>query len=80
MQAIHDHARGSLVDCVIVNTAAVGDDLQTRYAAQKARPVDVDADRLIDMGMRLVEGELLAKPTASATIRNAPLRWPSGWR
>ena len=71
VQAIHDHARGSLVDCVIVNTAAVGDDLQTRYAAQKARPVDVDADRLIDMGMRLVEGELLAE---TDRVRHHPER------
>ncbi|MBL8214362.1 MAG: YvcK family protein [Bryobacterales bacterium] len=71
VKAIHEHAGCELVDCVIVNTAAVGSDLRTRYAAQKARPVEVDAECLIDMGLRLVEGELLAE---TDKVRHHPER------
>jgi 2-phospho-L-lactate transferase/gluconeogenesis factor (CofD/UPF0052 family) len=69
--AIHSHARCHLVDCIIVNTKTIGTDLRTRYAAEKVRPVEVDADRLIDMGLRLVEGELLAD---AEKVRHDPER------
>ncbi|MBI4906447.1 MAG: YvcK family protein [Acidobacteria bacterium] len=60
VEAIHRHAGGALLDCVIVNTRPLSAPLRKRYAAQRALPVDVDLERLETMGLRIVEAELLA--------------------
>jgi len=59
--AIHKHARGQLLDAIIVNTQPIGEALRERYASQKALPVEVDLDRLQSMGIRVIEGNLLAQ-------------------
>jgi uncharacterized cofD-like protein len=56
---IHKHAGAPIVDCVIVNTKRVGAPLRKLYAREQAREVEVDRDRLEEMGLDVVEEELL---------------------
>lgn len=75
VQAIHDHAGAPVLDMVVVNTAPFSTAMRQRYAHQRAKPVEVDADRLKAMGLELVKAELLGPgdkarhdPAASAAI------------
>jgi len=68
---INKHAGAPIVDCVIVNTKPVGAPLRKLYAREQARPVEVDRERLIDMGLQIVEDELLA---SSGKARHDPHR------
>lgn len=60
LAAIQKHARGKLLDAVVVNTQPIGDPMLERYASQKAQPVEVDRDRIQAMGIRVIEADLLA--------------------
>lgn len=61
IDAINKHSGGPLLDCVVVNTKSVSAPLRKRYALQEAKPVEVDYERLNDMGLRVVGEDLLAK-------------------
>ncbi|MBI3681988.1 MAG: uridine diphosphate-N-acetylglucosamine-binding protein YvcK [Acidobacteria bacterium] len=83
--AIHKHARGKLLEDVIVNTNPISTQLRRRYAIEKAMPVEVDAARLKGMGLRVLEEPLLAESdkvrhdphlAAAVTLRLAM----EGWR
>lgn len=71
VDAIHHHARRRLVDYIVVNTAPIGQPLQQRYAADEALPVEFDYPRLEQMGLRILEADLLA---ASEKVRHDPDR------
>ena len=59
--AINKHARRNVIDCIIVNSQTVSAPHRRRYAAQQVQPVPVDSERLIEMGLRIVEEDLLAR-------------------
>jgi uncharacterized cofD-like protein len=61
VDAINKHAGGNLLDCIIVNTKPIGAPLRKRYAQQEAKPVEVDYDRLNQMGLRVMGEDLLAR-------------------
>lgn len=61
VQAIHKHAKQNIVDCVIVNSRSIGAPHRKRYAAEAVMPVEVDYDKLAQMGLRIVEEDLLAR-------------------
>lgn len=61
--AIHKHAGGKLLDCIVVNTRPISQSQRRRYAVYKARPVEVDRDRLEAMGLRVIGENLLAPGT-----------------
>ncbi|HUQ95793.1 MAG TPA: gluconeogenesis factor YvcK family protein [Bryobacteraceae bacterium] len=67
VQAIHKHALGKLLDCIIVNTRPVTATLRRRYAIQEVMPVQVDYEQLQEMGLRVVGEDLLAR---SAKVRH----------
>ncbi len=71
VEAIHRHAGGPLLDCVIVNTRPFSGLLRKRYEAQRVMPVEVDFTRLEEMGLGIVEAELLAQ---SDKARHDPQR------
>jgi uncharacterized cofD-like protein len=69
--AIHKHARRNLIDCIVVNSKPVSAPHRRRYAAQQVQPVEVDMAKLFDMGLRIVEDDLLAR---SDKVRHDPHR------
>lgn len=60
VEAIHRHAAMPLIDVVVMNTRAITPQQRRKYAAQKARPVLNDLDRLTQMGLQVVATDLLA--------------------
>ncbi len=69
VEAIARHAGEGLVDTVVVNTQPVPVAARKRYAAQWVLPVDIDTERLRDLGVEVVSGNLVAK---GDKIRHSP--------
>lgn len=69
VQAIVDHVGKEVIDYVIVNSAAVPQPLQEKYAAEGAYPVEADTERIKQMGFKPV-----ARPLISLTdlVRHDP--------
>jgi uncharacterized cofD-like protein len=67
VEAIHQHSCPGLLDCVVINTRPITPFQQRKYAQQKARPVEIDLDRLKAMGLRIIEDDLLDR---GATVRH----------
>jgi uncharacterized cofD-like protein len=67
--AMHQHAGMPLLDVVVVNTRAISVRQRRKYAAQGARSVLNDVDRLTEMGMQVVATDLLAD---GAVVRHDP--------
>jgi len=61
VEAIYRHGLPGLLDCVVVNTQPISDALRRRYAAQAARPVENDIDRLVKLSVAVVGRDLLAR-------------------
>lgn len=59
VKAIHRHAGGPLLDCVVVNTRPVSRQMLRRYAAERALPVEVDLDALQSTGVSVIGRDLL---------------------
>jgi uncharacterized cofD-like protein len=57
--AINKHAHRNLLDCVVLNTAPISKQLQTKYAAQEVWPVENDFEALEAMGVKVVTGDLV---------------------
>lgn len=58
LKAIFEHS-GLLPDCVVVNRDELPFWVQARYRKEGAVPVAVDEQELLDMGVRLIAGNLL---------------------
>jgi len=58
--AIHAHARQPFVDYAIVNTEPITAPQRRRYAEASARPVEVDTERLKQLGVKLLTYDLVA--------------------
>ncbi|MBI1895119.1 MAG: YvcK family protein [Acidobacteria bacterium] len=69
LRAIFDHAGLPVVDYAIVNTRPITASAKRRYAREKAKPVEVDMERLLALGVR-VQGVELA--TEFGTVRHDP--------
>jgi uncharacterized cofD-like protein len=69
VQAVYDHAGASLFDCAVINTRPIGASLRERYAAEKARPVNADLERLKSMGLKILTRDLLQE---GQTARHDP--------
>ncbi len=60
IEVIYEHAGTDLIDCAVVNTLPIPEELLRRYAAQRVAAVANDLHRLSDMGLRIEQRELLA--------------------
>jgi len=67
--AINRHAGMPLVDVAIVNTRAISARQRRKYAAEDARPVLNDIDRLAEMGLQVMATDLLGE---GAVVRHDP--------
>jgi uncharacterized cofD-like protein len=59
VEAILRHSTKGLIDVVVVNKGRISETLRRKYARQTARPVEIDAERLRAMGLRVVSAHLL---------------------
>jgi uncharacterized cofD-like protein len=59
LRAIQQHVRGRAVDVVIANSKPVSADVARRYRAQDAEPVNVDREKLLQLGLRVISDDLL---------------------
>ncbi|MGD1072455.1 MAG: uridine diphosphate-N-acetylglucosamine-binding protein YvcK [Bryobacteraceae bacterium] len=57
--AIRRHARGRLLDCAVVSTSPIATNLQRRYAERSAAPIENDIDMLRELGLEVIEADLL---------------------
>lgn len=61
IRAIHQHARGKLLDYAVVNVAPIRPALKKRYARTHAMPVENDVERILAMGVEVMAGNLLQR-------------------
>ncbi|MES1257944.1 MAG: uridine diphosphate-N-acetylglucosamine-binding protein YvcK [Acidobacteriota bacterium] len=61
VEAIRAHSGTQLLDCAVVSTTRISAALRRRYAEQNAVPVEIDADRLHQLGLDILEADLLQK-------------------
>jgi len=69
LRVVHQHARGAFIDYAVLNTHSVKRALIARYASQQAAPVDNDTDRIADMGVNVICGDLLQQ---AVKVRHNP--------
>jgi len=67
--AIRDHAGGRLLDCAVVSTSRITTTLRRRYAERSAAPVENDIDMLRELGLEVIEADLLQ---AGPRVRHNP--------
>jgi uncharacterized cofD-like protein len=69
--AIQKHVPGRIIDVVIANAKPVSPDVARRYRAENAAPVQLDRDKLLQLGVRVISDDLLEE---HGVIRhNSPL-------
>ena len=56
IERIYEHARASVFDYAIVNTAPFSPDTLTRYATENASPIVADVERIEALGVRCITG------------------------
>lgn len=69
VRTIHEHAGAQVLDCAVVNTGLIGEKLLQSYLEKEAEPVLQDVDALRQMGIRVVEADLLG---GNEKIRHEP--------
>ncbi|WP_102028643.1 gluconeogenesis factor YvcK family protein [Salirhabdus sp. Marseille-P4669] len=59
VQAIQDHIGESCVDAIVVHNAPIKPFVKQRYEAENASPVIFDTTRLLEMGLEIIEGDIV---------------------
>lgn len=59
IRAIEQHAGGRLLDYAVVNLRPIRSALKKRYARADALPVECDVDEILNMGIKVMGGNLL---------------------
>jgi uncharacterized cofD-like protein len=59
VEAIHQHAKRGLIDCVVLNTGIISPALKRKYARAHVKPVENDLDTLNKMGLKVVTSDLV---------------------
>ncbi|HLQ72135.1 MAG TPA: YvcK family protein [Bacillota bacterium] len=59
VQALIDHIRDHCVQAIVVHNEAIKQNIQAVYAAENAEPVIYDTQRLLDMGLEIIEGDII---------------------
>lgn len=67
LRAIYDHCGAEVFDYVLVNTAPVSRTARKRYLARQSQPVEVNRAELEAMGVRVIEGDLIAEERSGTT-------------
>ena len=75
IRAIHQHARGKLLDYAVINIRPIPLAMKKRYAREEALPVENDIDAVFKLGLKVMAGRLAQlsdkvrhDPTATAAV------------
>ncbi|MEN2768511.1 gluconeogenesis factor YvcK family protein [Ornithinibacillus xuwenensis] len=59
VQAIMNHVGDNFIDAIIVHSEAIDPKIRVAYAGENAEPVVYDTDRLLEMGLQIIEGDII---------------------
>ncbi|TMN21322.1 gluconeogenesis factor YvcK family protein [Lentibacillus cibarius] len=59
IQAIRKHTGETCIDSIVVHNEPISPHIRDVYAEENATPVVYDTDRLIDMGLEIIEGDII---------------------
>lgn len=59
IQAICDHIGNGLVDSIVVHNESIKQTVRDVYAEENAQPVIYDTEQLIEMGLQIIEGDII---------------------
>ncbi|MFD1038837.1 uridine diphosphate-N-acetylglucosamine-binding protein YvcK [Virgibacillus byunsanensis] len=68
VQAIFDHVGEGSVDSIIVHNEPIKRAVREVYAEENAKPVVYDTDRLLEMGLQIIEGDIISH--TQSTLRH----------
>ncbi len=59
VQAISDHIGNGCVDSIVVHNEPINKNVRDVYAEENAAPVVYDTDRLLEMGLQIIESDII---------------------
>ncbi|RKQ35550.1 gluconeogenesis factor YvcK family protein [Oceanobacillus halophilus] len=68
VQAIQNHIGTGCVDAVVVHNEPIDKTIRAVYAEENAVPVKYDIEKLVDMGLEIIEGDIINH--SNATVRH----------
>lgn len=72
VEALNQHARTNIIDCVVLNSATIPEFLRKRYAQAQVKPVENDFEALATLGVKVVTADLIGDTTVSQKVRHDP--------
>lgn len=61
VKAIYDHMSCAFMNTILVNSEGIPDDIQERYSEEMAKPVIFDTERLQELGLEVIPGEIVCE-------------------
>ncbi|KQL21269.1 gluconeogenesis factor YvcK family protein [Cytobacillus solani] len=61
VKAIYDHMSCAFMNTILVNSEDIPDDIQERYSEEMSKPVIFDTERLQDLGLEVIPGEIASE-------------------
>lgn len=59
IQAIYDHIGEGCLHSIVVHNQEIDENMQQKYAVENASPVIYDTDRLLELGLEIIEGDII---------------------
>jgi uncharacterized cofD-like protein len=59
VQAIINHVGNDVINAVVVNNQSIDPKIRDVYAGENAKPVNYDIEKLLDMGLEIIEGDII---------------------
>jgi uncharacterized cofD-like protein len=70
LQALNEHARRKIIDCVVLNSKPIPPNLRKKYARAHVQPVENDFEVLSGMGVKVVAADLVGDTEIKQKIRH----------
>jgi uncharacterized cofD-like protein len=61
VKAIYDHMSCAFMNTILVNSEAIPDEIQERYSEEMSKPVIFDTERLQELGLEVIPGEIVSE-------------------
>lgn len=61
VKAIYDHMSCAFMNTILVNSEDIPEDIQERYSEEMSKPVIFDTERLQELGMEVIPGEIVSE-------------------
>src|SRR5690625_3550805 len=71
VQAIHDHIGKGCVDAIVVQNEPIKQKVRAVYAEENASPVIYDTERLLEMGLEIIEGDIIDQDRKSTRLNSS---------